>query len=456
VLERITVWSRNHPLAWHGFLFAAALILRLLVVWWHQDVRLISEMNGYINAARDLLAGREFTGMTGYRSFLPPGLAFFYMGGMWLFGTENLAMLRMLQAILGALTVNMTYSLARQWLDEKGAVTSGFLFLLLPVNIFMPDFLLTETLFTFLCTLGFLIICTEPKKIWRWTLAGLLWGMAALVRPVLLYFPIFLLLTSLVIWRKMLPWKGIVLSLVLTAAVVSPWTIRNYNIHGVFMPVESKSGLDFYLYNHGTLNDMITNYSDEEEERQVYATADTEAGRNSAFVRTALKWIVQHPHLYAFAMVRHLANFMGLERDVPQHMRYNYFGLQPTWFIVLISPIVVIPSAIMLLLAVPGMLLPARNQQSEYPALIFILYMTLIAVVAYGFSRQRYPLTPFLLIFSVRALFALPKSLPWHFRGWSRVAVWSWWILLFAAWALEIVIDFAPMLNFFTTGKPID
>jgi 4-amino-4-deoxy-L-arabinose transferase-like glycosyltransferase len=437
-------------------LFATALALRLLVVWWHRDVHLIAEMNGYISAAQDLLAGREFTGMPGYRSFLPPGLAFFYMGGMWLFGAENLDMLRVLQAILGALTANLTYSLARQWLDEKGAVASGLLFLLLPVNIFMPDFLLTETLFTFICTLSFLIICTQPQKIWRWSLAGLLWGMAALVRPVLLYFPIFLLLTSVVVWRKMLPWKGIVLSLIITAAVVAPWTIRNYNIHGVFMPVESKSGLDFYLYNHGTVRDLITNYSDEEEERQVYATSNTEAGRNSAFVRAALNWIVEHPHLYGIAMVRHLANFVGLERDVTQHMRYNYFGPQRTWFILLISPIVVIPSAILLLLVVPGMLLPARNRTSEYPALMFILYMTLIAVAAYGFSRQRYPLTPFLLIFSVRALFSLRQSMPWRLHGWARVAVWSWWIFLFAAWALELFIDFAPMLNFFTTGKPID
>jgi 4-amino-4-deoxy-L-arabinose transferase-like glycosyltransferase len=443
-------------LAWHGLLFIAALALMLLVVWWHQDVRLIAEMHGYISAARDLLAGKEFTGMPGYRSFLPPGLAFFYMGGMWLFGTQNLVMLRVLQAILGALTVNMTYALARQWLDEKGAVASGILFLLLPVNIFMPDFLLTETLFTFLCTLGFLIICTEPQKLWRWAVAGLLWGMASLVRAVLLYYPLFLLLTSLIIWRKMLPWKGILLSLVLTAAVVSPWTIRNYSVHGVFMPVESKSGLDFYLYNHGTVRDLITNYSDEDEERQVYATASTEAGRNSAFIRAAVDWIVNHPHLYGFAMVRHLANWVGLERDVPQHMRYNYFGPQPTWFIMLISLIVVLPSAILMLLVVPGMLLPARNPKSEYPALMFILYMTLIAIVAYGFSRQRFPLMPFLMIFSVRALFSFRQSMPWSFHGWARVAVWSWWIFLFAAWALEMVIDFAPVLNFFTTGKPLE
>ncbi len=250
--------------------------------------------------------------MPGYHSFLPPGLAFFYMGGMWLFGTENLDMLRVLQAILGALTVNMTYSLARQWLDEKGAIASGLLFLLLPVNIFMPDFLLTETLFTFICTLGFLVICTQPQRIWRWALAGLLWGMAALVRPVLLYFPIFLLLTSLIVWRKMLPWKGIVLSLILTAALVSPWTIRNYNIHGVFMPVESKSGLDFYIFTiMERSGDLITNYSDEEEERQVYYSSDTEAGRNSAFMRAALNWIVEHPHLYGFAMVRHLPTLWG-------------------------------------------------------------------------------------------------------------------------------------------------
>jgi 4-amino-4-deoxy-L-arabinose transferase-like glycosyltransferase len=432
-----------------------ALALRLLVVWWHRDVHLIAEMNGYISAAQDLLAGREFTGMPGYRSFLPPGLAFFYMGGMWLFGAENLDMLRVLQAILGALTANLTYSLARLWLDEKGAVASGLLFLILPINIFMPDFLLTETLFTFICTLSFLVICTQPQQIWRWALAGLLWGMAALVRPVLLYFPVFLLLTSLVVWRKMLPWKGIVLALVLTAAVVSPWTIRNYNIHGVFLPVESKSGLDFYIFNHGTLNDLITNYSDEEEERQVYATADTEAGRNAAFMRAALNWIIKNPHLYAFGMFRHLTNFYGLERDVSQHLRWDYYGSQPTWLTMAITVVVVIPSALMLLFAVPGMFLPSPDRRREFPALIFILYLTLIAVVAYGFSRHRYPLTPFLLIFSVRALLVYPQSLPWRFSNWQKVACWAWWIILAIAWSAEVVIDFAPALDFFRTSKPL-
>lgn len=447
--------AEKRPWRWHILLFGSAFLLRLLVILWHNDMRLVTEMHGYVDSARDMLAGGDFSGMPGLKSFLPPGLSFFYMGLMWIFGPANLLVLRIAQAVLGAATANLTYSAGASWQDRKLGVLAGIIFALLPMNVFQPDFLLTEALFTFLSTLGFLIICADPSKVWRWCLTGLIWGVATLVRPILLYFPLFLLVSSIIIFRKQLPWKGILLALVLAAATISPWTLRNYHEHCTFMPVESKSGLDFFIFNHGTFHDLLVNYSDEDEEREIYFSVDTEAARSSAFLRAGVSWIINNPHLFAFKTIRNAANFYGLERDVHQHLRWDYYGPQPGWLTWGLLPIVVIPSAALLVFLVPGMVLTQKSRTKELPVLLLFVYASLIAMVAFGYSRHRYPLTPFIILYAARAWLAGRQALPGSLTGWRRTAVWVWWGFLAAGWILEVAIDFGAAFDFLTTGKPL-
>src|SRR5262249_60480337 len=84
--------------------------------------------------------------------------------------------------------------------------------------------------------------------------AGLLLGAAALTRPfALLAVPFFaLVLLAHLRWRGLL--AGVVLGLT-TAAVVVPWTYRNYHVHHRFVPVATNGGSTFY----GGNNDRVVN-----------------------------------------------------------------------------------------------------------------------------------------------------------------------------------------------------
>jgi hypothetical protein len=88
----------------------------------------------------------------------------------------------------------------------------------------------------------------------RWLELGLAWGLATLLRQqVLLLVP---LLLAWLLWatRRLLPFRRFCLSaaasLVVVAAFVLPWTVRNYVTYEGFLPLNSNVGWALYAANH--------------------------------------------------------------------------------------------------------------------------------------------------------------------------------------------------------------
>jgi 4-amino-4-deoxy-L-arabinose transferase-like glycosyltransferase len=94
---------------------------------------------------------------------------------------------------------------------------------------------MTETLFTFLFILSILIVIRSVKRgsVPGFAIAGILMGLAALVRPILQYYMViavlFTICTGLPIRKKVKMCAAIVLAFV---AVVSIWGFRNYFMYG--------------------------------------------------------------------------------------------------------------------------------------------------------------------------------------------------------------------------------
>ncbi|MFX0140063.1 MAG: ArnT family glycosyltransferase, partial [Candidatus Hodarchaeota archaeon] len=121
----------------------------------------------------------------------------------------------------------------------------AFISVFYPLLIFSSGLLYVEALFTFFISLTIYYvfkIYDEGKYVWFSTLAGLFLGLAALARPVIFSFYPFLALWVLVILIK--PFKKRLTSLALTFSsavlVITPWTIRNYNVFGRFVPVSAE------------------------------------------------------------------------------------------------------------------------------------------------------------------------------------------------------------------------
>ena len=104
----------------------------------------------------------------------------FYLTTLWL------------QSIIGALTVLLSYALARFLLPKPWALSVAFLTMVSPHMIAMNAFILSECLFTFLIILSlvFLVMGVKQEKTYGYMLSGITMGVAIFVRPVFELFPL--------------------------------------------------------------------------------------------------------------------------------------------------------------------------------------------------------------------------------------------------------------------------
>ncbi|EIL99417.1 glycosyltransferase family 39 protein [Rhodanobacter denitrificans] len=170
--------------------------------------------------------GAPILGPDNYRD---PGYPIFLALWMKMLGTGDAwyAAVLLCQALLGALTVTLTTQLGKQWLPTGWAIVGGLLMAVWPHSITINGYLLTETLFGFLCALGLLLLARACLcgSAWWAAAAGLALGAAALTNAVLLPFGV--LLAGFLAWRKLAPRKICVALAVGALLLPGVWAVRN-------------------------------------------------------------------------------------------------------------------------------------------------------------------------------------------------------------------------------------
>lgn len=125
----------------------------------------------------------------------PPGYPFF-LAAMFKITNSFPAFFKftlITQCLLGALTVVLTYQLARYLVPPIWSMVAALLITFSPQMITMSAFLLTESLFTFLFVLAIFLttVAYRKDKYYRYILAGLTFSLAIFVRPTLAVAPLF-------------------------------------------------------------------------------------------------------------------------------------------------------------------------------------------------------------------------------------------------------------------------
>jgi 4-amino-4-deoxy-L-arabinose transferase-like glycosyltransferase len=97
-----------------------------------------------------------------------------------------------LQILLGTATVWLVIVLARLWLPDGGSLVAGLITASWPHLVTFTGVLLSETLFAFLLVLALWMLCRAYEAGgWRHVAgAGVTWGIAYLVNPIVAFFPI--------------------------------------------------------------------------------------------------------------------------------------------------------------------------------------------------------------------------------------------------------------------------
>jgi 4-amino-4-deoxy-L-arabinose transferase-like glycosyltransferase len=134
------------------------------------------------------------------------------------------------QATLGVVSTLLAYFIALSVLPLPWALAAGVLVATSPHMATISTYLITESLFTALLlasTLTFVAALEPNGRRLHWMAAGLLLGLACLVRPQLQLLPLLVLVLVLGVrrWRTRLPHA--LLAITCFVAVVGPWHARN-------------------------------------------------------------------------------------------------------------------------------------------------------------------------------------------------------------------------------------
>lgn len=166
------------------------------------------------------------------------------------------ARVKIVQSIVGALGVVLVGMIAMRTAGPAAGGVAAALAAVHPPLVWYPAYVLSETLYSAAALASAVVLQRAADRAARERssraggplalLAGLLTGSAILVRPAMLFF-----VPLAAVW--LLRRRHAVLALALVsgaAAVVAPWTARNYRAYGRFVLVASEGGVTFWTGNH--------------------------------------------------------------------------------------------------------------------------------------------------------------------------------------------------------------
>lgn len=178
----------------------------------------------------------------------PTALGIFFL----LVGNDLVHTAKLFNCIVSILSLPLVFLIFRKLSSHQVVVYGAYtLVALLPNFIAYNNVVGTEVFFTFLFALIIFLQLYSFNNWIRYPLLGISIGLAALTKPFFLAYP---LVVGLYIWLKNKDGREtlvLVLTVaVLMTAVVSPWTVRNFNKFGSFIPVSYNSGYVLYINNN--------------------------------------------------------------------------------------------------------------------------------------------------------------------------------------------------------------
>jgi 4-amino-4-deoxy-L-arabinose transferase-like glycosyltransferase len=175
-----------------------------------------------------------------------PGAPLFYGVVYIATGGVHPGGVRVLVALLSALTIVLVYLLGRRLAGPLAGLVGAALLAFYPTTIYYSGKLMSEPLATLTLAgtvLSFLWASDKGRKWWAWAIPGLLLGLTAFERPEYLAFVVIFGLLAL--WRG-----GLVPAAVLVAAFalpVLPWTLHVSSVEGRFVPISTGGGKALFI-----------------------------------------------------------------------------------------------------------------------------------------------------------------------------------------------------------------
>jgi len=419
---RLTEWFNSNPRHQLLTILVIALVFRFaFVLVLNPEGIYFSDTRHYDRAARNLLQGEGF-GEKYDRSPLYP----LFMAGVYgLLGTSFVAM-RIVEALLGVLLCYLIFRIGERLFDRKVALVAAAIAAIFPHFLLIVGILYPTNLFTVLiaASIFFLLHGDEHHSFGYYALSGGLAGAATLTTPALFFALPFWFLWLLVGAKQGGGYRvaSAALFLILFAAVLTPWTLRNYQKYDRFVLVRPVPHTAFPdLENVDSHKTQIENGFNETTE---YLKAHP-TGTDEDAIPNIMKKYLNHPVESIQYSITELGHFWSLYPDRLDTKNKNYVkevkekdsrivSAKPSgfWRLVKIGSIaVMLPT---FLFAVIGLVSthPFRRKK--------ILILLTILAISFGYSlivaevRYRIPLEPYILMFTAAGLIAVFEKLTAH------------------------------------------
>jgi 4-amino-4-deoxy-L-arabinose transferase-like glycosyltransferase len=361
-----------------AWIVVIALVLRLAVITIGHTYKITPRQDHFQfgwemgRIARSIATGHGFSSPllaaeTGPSAWAPPLYPYLLAGVFKLFGIYTKAsgwVILAINSIFSALTCLTLYRIAARLFGPTAAHWAAWSWALFPYELYWPARVVWETcLSTFLLSLAFLIVLrlddwsrlrpapsTKRKRLLDWAAFGLLWGVIALTNTTMLSF---LPLSLLWIWWHSQHGGTVVLNaasaMLLCAAVIAPWLVRNQRVFGRAIFIRDNLGLEMQVAN----NDESGGYWTRSEHpandlRQLQRFQQLgEAGYMREKQQQATDWISNHPLTFVrYALQRFMffwignpqaAIVSGLNMDPARHTAFGisaalaFAGLMLAW-----------------------------------------------------------------------------------------------------------------------------
>jgi 4-amino-4-deoxy-L-arabinose transferase-like glycosyltransferase len=319
---------RRHRARWTptAAVVVACLLRLLFSLGYWVDKPLTHDEHEYLLLARNLAAGRGFDYGPSPGDEPPRerfGRAPLYPAFLALLVVDDdrvaLRRIKIVQSIVGALTVPLFGWIAHRAAGPRARTIALWLAAAYPPFVWMPAYVLSETLYMFVALggvwwLGRTLdgpgaeVRTRPLPAATLVTAGVLAGLAALVRPAHLFYiglvALWLLLRARRIGAAALIGAGALL-------VIGPWTVRNLVVHERLVIIASEGGVTFWTGNHPLSpgeGDMAANPAikrDNQRLREEHPGLDAEA-LEPIYYREALVRIAEAPAWWLSLLARKL------------------------------------------------------------------------------------------------------------------------------------------------------
>jgi len=430
--------DRRRRLTTFAWIVGLALLARAIHLFQAVDVplfdHLIVDARQYDLWARGIAAGDWMGSETFYQAPLYP----YFLAVLKLVFGDELWPVRVVQALLGALSCGFLFLAARNVASHRVGVVASVMLALYPPAIFYDGLVQKAALGGFLVVmLTWLVSRTTSATTARGRIAlGAVMGLVMLTReetilfvPVLALWIVFQHRAEL--WSRRAACVGaFALGL---ALVLTPVAWRNHHVGGGFVLTTSQAGTNFFIGNRpgadGRYAPLRAGRSNTPLERaDAVELAETESGRkltpqevSSFWFSQAFAWIGDHPGDWC-ALLGKKALLLVNWYEVPD-AEDQYFYEQYESFLAALSRVSHL--GVILPLGVAGLVLawPLRRRLWIFAALLAVQCGAV--VLFYVMGRYRYPIVPFTVLFASLALvqaFALARTGAWRALTWPAIA----------------------------------